>query len=214
MKGLFISFEGNDGSGKSSVIKAVHNKLVDLGYDVILSREPGGSKIAEKIREIILDKDNLGMDDWTEALLYAASRREHLQKTVIPALNKGQIILCDRFLDSSLAYQGKARGLGIENVYKMNEYATEGLLPDLTLLVCVRPEVGLERIGKNRGEKDRLELEAIEFHHNVYDGYLEVLEKYPNRVVKIDGEQTPENVAEDALSVVLNFVKENYSRDN
>ena len=195
MKGLFISFEGNDGSGKSSVIKAVHKELIEQGYDVILSREPGGSKIAEKIREIILDKDNLGMDDWTEALLYAASRREHLQKTVIPALEKGQIILCDRFLDSSLAYQGKARKLGIENVYKMNEYATNGLLPDLTLLVCVRPEIGLERIGKNRGEKDRLELETIEFHHNVYDGYLEVLEKYPDRIVKIDGERTPEEVA-------------------
>ena len=214
MKGLFISFEGNDGSGKSSVIRAVNQKLMDLGYDVILSREPGGSKIAEKIREIILDKDNLGMDDWTEALLYAASRREHLQKTVIPALNKGQIILCDRFLDSSLAYQGKARGLGIDKVFAMNEYATEGLLPDLTLLVCVRPEIGLERIGKNRGEKDRLELEAIEFHNNVYDGYLEVLEKYPNRVVKINGEQTPEKVASDALEVVLNFVKERLNSDN
>ena len=214
MKGLFISFEGNDGSGKSSVIKAVHKELIEQGYDVILSREPGGSKIAEKIREIILDKDNLGMDDWTEALLYAASRREHLQKTVIPALEKGQIILCDRFLDSSLAYQGKARKLGIENVYKMNEYATNGLLPDLTLLVCVRPEIGLERIGKNRGEKDRLELETIEFHHNVYDGYLEVLEKYPDRIVKIDGERTPEEVASSALSVVLNFVKEKMNRDN
>lgn len=214
MKGLFISFEGNDGSGKSSVIKAVHKELIEQGYDVILSREPGGSKIAEKIREIILDKDNLGMDDWTEALLYAASRREHLQKTVIPALEKGQIILCDRFLDSSLAYQGKARKLGIENVYKMNEYATNGLLPDLTLLVCVHPEIGLERIGKNRGEKDRLELETIEFHHNVYDGYLEVLEKYPDRIVKIDGERTPEEVASSALSVVLNFVKEKMNRDN
>lgn len=214
MKGLFISFEGNDGSGKSSVIKAVHKELIEQGYDVILSREPGGSKIAEKIREIILDKDNLGMDDWTEALLYAASRREHLQKTVIPALEKGQIILCDRFLDSSLAYQGKARKLGIENVYKMNEYATNGLLPDLTLLVCVRPEIGLERIGKNRGEKDRLELETIEFHHNVYDGYLEVLEKYPDRIVKIDGERTPEEVASSALSIVLNFVKEKMNRDN
>ncbi len=214
MKGLFISFEGNDGSGKSSVIRVIHQKLVELGYDVILSREPGGSKIAEKIREIILDKDNLGMDDWTEALLYAASRREHLQKTVIPALNKGQIILCDRFLDSSLAYQGKARHLGIDKVYEMNEFATDGILPDLTLLVCVRPEIGLERISKNRGEKDRLELETIEFHHNVYDGYLEVLDKFPNRIVKIDGEKTPDEVACSALEIVLNYVKEHINNDN
>ena len=123
MKGLFITFEGNDGSGKSSVIKAVHQKLNELGYNVILSREPGGSKIAEKIREIILDKDNLGMDDWTEALLYAASRREHINKTIKPALERGDIILCDRYLDSSLAYQGKARHLGIDEVYNMNIFA-------------------------------------------------------------------------------------------
>ena len=214
MKGLFISFEGNDGSGKSSVIKAIYQKLVENGYDVILSREPGGSKIAEKIREIILDKDNLGMDDWTEALLYAASRREHLQKTVLPALEKGQIILCDRFLDSSLAYQGKARHLGVDNVYEMNQYATCGILPDLTLLVSVRPEVGLERISKNRGEKDRLELETIEFHHNVYDGYLEVANKFSDRIVKIDGERTPEEVASSATKVVLDFVKEHFNCDN
>lgn len=214
MKGLFISFEGNDGSGKSSVIKAVHQKLNELGYNVILSREPGGSKIAEKIREIILDKDNLGMDDWTEALLYAASRREHINKTIKPALDRGDIILCDRYLDSSLAYQGKARNLGIDNVYNMNQYATNGLLPDLTLLVCVRPEVGLDRIAKNRSDKDRLELETIEFHHNVYDGYQEVAKTYPNRIKIVDGEKSMEEVANDAIEKVVTFVKENYNNDN
>ena len=214
MKGLFISFEGNDGSGKSSVIKAVHQKLNELGYNVILSREPGGSKIAEKIREIILDKDNLGMDDWTEALLYAASRREHINKTIKPALDRGDIILCDRDLDSSLAYQGKARNLGIDNVYNMNQYATNGLLPDLTLLVCVRPEVGLDRIAKNRSDKDRLELETIEFHHNVYDGYQEVAKTYPNRIKIVDGEKSMEEVANDAIEKVVTFVKENYNNDN
>ena len=214
MKGLFITFEGNDGSGKSSVIKAVHQKLNELGYNVILSREPGGSKIAEKIREIILDKDNLGMDDWTEALLYAASRREHINKTIKPALERGDIILCDRYIDSSLAYQGKARHLGIDEVYNMNQYATNGLLPDLTLLVCVRPEVGLERIAKNRGDKDRLELETIEFHHNVYDGYIEVANKYPERIQIVNGEATMEEVAEDAINKVISFVKERYGNDN
>ena len=122
MKGLFITFEGNDGSGKSSVIEAIKLELEKRGYDIVYSREPGGSKIAEKIREVILDKDNMGMDDKTESLLYAASRREHIMKTILPALNDGKIILCDRFLDSSLAYQGYARGIGIDNVYEMNQF--------------------------------------------------------------------------------------------
>lgn len=213
MKGLFISFEGNDGSGKSSAIKAAYNKLNELGFDVVLSREPGGSKIAEKIRELILDKDNTGMDDWTEALLYAASRREHVQKTLLPAINSGKIILCDRFLDSSLAYQGKARGLGMDNVYNMNQYATDGLLPDLTLFVCVKPEVGMARIKKNARDMDRLELEKMDFHHHVYEGYLELCNKYPNRIVQIDGEMTQTEVAEKSIQVVLDYIKE-HTYDN
>lgn len=207
MKGLFITFEGNDGSGKSSVIEAIKLELEKRGYDIVYSREPGGSKIAEKIREVILDKDNMGMDDKTESLLYAASRREHIMKTILPALNDGKIILCDRFLDSSLAYQGYARGIGIDNVYEMNEYATDGLLPDLTLLVCVRPEIGLNRIkNNNRGELDRLELEKMEFHQKVYEGYLEVQKRFPDRVVIINGEATREEVREEALKVVLEFL--------
>lgn len=209
MKGLFISFEGNDGSGKSSAIKAVYNKLQELGYDVVLSREPGGSKIAEKIRELILDKDNTGMDDWTEALLYAASRREHVQKTILPAINNGKIILCDRFLDSSLAYQGRARGLGLDNVYNINQYATNGLLPDLTLFVCVKPEVGMARIKKNARDMDRLELEKMDFHHQVYEGYLELCDKFKNRIVQIDGEMNQEEVAKKSIQVVLNYILEN-----
>lgn len=207
MRGLFITFEGNDGSGKSSVIEAIQEELEIRGYDIVHSREPGGSPIAEKIREIILDKTNVGMDDKTESLLYAASRREHIVKTVLPALNEGKIVLCDRFLDSSLAYQGYARGIGIDEVYHMNTYATEGLLPDLTLLVCVKPEIGLGRIKNNhRGELDRLELEKMEFHQKVYDGYLQVQKKFPDRVVIINGEASREKVREDALKVVLEFL--------
>ncbi len=209
MRGLFITFEGNDGSGKSSVIEAIRSELTTLGYEVVYSREPGGSKVAEKIREVILDVDNLGMDDKTESLLYAASRREHIKKTVLPALEEGKIILCDRYIDSSLAYQGYARGLGIDEVYNMNLYATEGLLPDLTLLVCVRPEIGLNRIkSNNRGELDRLELEKLEFHNKVYEGYLEVAKKFNDRIVVINGEESREKVRESALSVVMNFIKE------
>lgn len=209
MRGLFITFEGNDGSGKSSVIEAIKNELNQMGFETVYSREPGGSKIAEKIREVILDIDNLGMDDKTESLLYAASRREHIMKTIIPALQDGKIILCDRYLDSSLAYQGYARGIGIDKVYEMNTYATDGLLPDLTLLVCVKPEVGLDRIkSNNRGALDRLEVEKMEFHKKVYDGYLKVQEMFPERIKIINGENTREKVREDALKVVLDFLKE------
>lgn len=215
MKGLFITFEGNDGSGKSSVIEAIKTELINQGYDVIYSREPGGSKIAEKIREVILDIDNLGMDDKTESLLYAASRREHVIKVIKPALEEGKIILCDRYLDSSLAYQGYARGLGIDEVYNMNLFATEGLLPDLTLLVCVRPEVGLDRIKtNNRGTLDRLEIEKMEFHKKVYDGYLKVQEKFSDRIKIINGEQTKEEVRNDALKVVLEFLEEKRNNEN
>lgn len=208
MRGLFISFEGNDGSGKSSAIKAVYQKLVDEGFDVVLSREPGGSKIAEKIREVILDIDNTGMDEWTEALLYAASRREHIQKTIIPSIEKGKIVLCDRFLDSSLAYQGYARGLGIDKVNQLNQFATEGLEPDLTILVCVHPEIGLERIRKNSRDMDRLENETIQFHQKVYYGYQILAKESHNRIIVINGEETQDVVADNTIDVVLKFIKE------
>ena len=208
MKGLFITFEGNDGSGKSSVIAKAKEILEAQGFTVTLTREPGGSKIAEKIRTLILDPSNLGMDDRTEALLYAASRREHLIKTIFPALEKGHIVLCDRFLDSSLAYQGYARNLGIDKVYQMNQFATEGLLPDLTILVCVRPEIGMSRIKKDARDMDRLELEKMTFHDNVYQGYLKVSEKFKDRIVVINGEQTKEQVLNDVKQVIYKFIEE------
>ena len=208
MKGLFITFEGNDGSGKSSALQAVKQELTDLGYDVLYTREPGGSPIAEKIRELILDKANLGMDDKTEALLYAASRREHITKTIIPALKEGKIILCDRFLDSSLAYQGYARELGVDNVLNMNQFATEGLFPDLTILVCVHPEIGMSRIKKDERDMDRLEIEKMTFHTKVYEGYLKVAEKYNHRIVAINGEQTKEEVLQAVKDVLYPFIKE------
>lgn len=208
MKGLFISFEGNDGSGKSSVIKAVYQKLIDEGFEVVLTREPGGSKISEKVRDVILDVDNTGMDDWTEAILYAASRREHIQKTIVPSIRDGKIVLCDRFLDSSLAYQGYARKLGIEKVKELNQFATNGLVPNLTLLVCVRPEIGLDRIRKNERNMDRLENETIDFHKSVYDGYQILYKQNPNRIKLVNGENSPEKVAADAIEIVLNYIRE------
>lgn len=210
MKGILITLEGNDGSGKSSVIEAIRKTLEEKGYPVVYTREPGGSQIAENIRKVILDVENTGMDAKTEALLYAASRREHIEKTIRPALEAGKIVLCDRFIDSSLAYQGYARGLGIDEVYHMNLYATEGLLPDLTILVCVKPEIGIARITQNhRGELDRLESEKMEFHQKVYQGYLAVQKKFPTRIQMIDGEKTKEEVRLDALDIVLRFIGEN-----
>lgn len=207
MRGFFITFEGNDGSGKSSVIGAIKEELEKLNIDVLLTREPGGSKIAEKIRKIILDKDNLEMDPKTEALLYAASRREHIVHTVKPALKEGKVVLSDRYLDSSLVYQGIARNLGVEEVYNLNDFAVEGFLPDLTIMIAVRPEVGMARIKNNRGELDRLELEKMEFHNMVYEGYKTIGVKYPNRIVMINGEQTKEQVIEEAKQIVLNFIR-------
>lgn len=207
MKGLFITIEGNDGSGKSTVIASLKEQLAKLNVEVIYTREPGGSYVAEKIREVILDNDNIAMDDRTEALLYAASRRQHLKETVFPALELGKLVVCDRFIDSSLAYQGVARGLGIDNIYEMNQFATEGFMPDLTIYLLVDPQVGIDR-KSNQKELDRLEHEKLEFHTKVYKGYLELAERFKNRVVIIDANCSVDEECSRVNEVVLNFIKE------
>lgn len=197
MKGLFITFEGTEGSGKTTLIDKVENYLNDKGFKVIKTREPGGIKIAEQIRNVILDVNNTKMDKITEALLYAASRRQHLVEKVLPNLEKGYIVICDRFIDSSLAYQGYARGIGIDKVYKINLSATDGVLPDYTFYIDVRPEIGLSRIEKNNREQNRLDLENITFHKNVYEGYKQVEKMFPERFININGEQSIEEVFND-----------------
>ena len=186
MKGLFISFEGGEGSGKSSVINVVKERLEADGYKVVITREPGGVSVSEQIRNVILDINNT-MSKETEVLLYAASRVEHLYAKVIPLLNEGYIVLSDRYLDSSLAYQGYARGIGIEKVLEVNMFAKE-FLPKVTYFFDVRPEVGLARI-QGREKIDRLDLETLDFHQKVYKGYLEVCKLYPERVMKINAER-------------------------
>ena len=162
----------------------------------MLTREPGGTPISESIRDIILDKKNTMMDPRTEALLYAASRRQHIVEKILPALKEGKIVLCDRFLDSSLAYQGGARGLGIDQVLNINLFATEGLFPDVTFLFDIAPEIGLERIAENSGrEVNRLDVEKLTFHQKVRDAFHELAERYPERYVVIDAAQTPQEVA-------------------
>ena len=190
MKGLFITFEGGEGSGKTTLIEGLVEYLESRNLKVIKTREPGGIKISEDIRNVILDVNNTKMDQITEALLYAASRRQHLVEKVIPYLNEGYIVICDRFLDSSLAYQGHARGIGIDKVYNINLSATDGILPDLTLFIDVRPEVGLKRISSNNREQNRLDLEKMSFHEKVYEGYKIILERFKDRVVSVNGEQS------------------------
>ena len=205
----FITFEGGEGSGKSTVMKDVAARLTKEGYKLVLTREPGGTPIAEEIRNVILDKDNTRMDPRTEALLYAASRRQHLVEKIWPALERGEIVLCDRYLDSSLAYQGGARGLGVDEVLSINMFATEGEYPDLTLLFDLEPEEGLKRIEKNKGrEVNRLDLEKLEFHKKVRDNFHALAKKYSTRYVVIDASK-PLNEVEDE---VYKIIKETISK--
>ena len=206
MKGFFITFEGTEGSGKTTVIEKVEQYYIEKGYQVIRTREPGGSKIAEDIRNVILDVDNTNMDSITEAMLYAASRRQHLVEKVIPNMEKGYIVLCDRFIDSSLAYQGHARNLGIDKVYQLNLIATNGLLPDATIYVDVKPEVGLARIKSNNREQNRLDLEKMSFHEKVYEGYKIVSEMFKDRFKVINGEQDRESVFNDTIAVLNEII--------
>ena len=194
MKGIFITFEGTEGSGKTTIINNIEKELKEKGFKVIKTREPGGSNISEEIRNIILNVENVEMDKITEALLYAASRRQHVIEVIKPHLEKGYIVLCDRYVDSSLAYQGYARGIGIEKVYQLNQFAIEGLLPDLTLYIDVKPEIGLKRISNNHRDQDRLDLEALSFHELVYNGYAEIVKKFPERIKVIPGNTDIEKV--------------------
>ncbi|MCF3944069.1 dTMP kinase [Oceanobacillus alkalisoli] len=208
MKGKFITFEGVEGAGKTSVLHALTDKLIDLGYQVVATREPGGIDIAEQIRSILHDHANTSMEERTEALLYAAARRQHLVEKVLPALDEGKVVLCDRFIDSSLAYQGHARGLGMEEVYQINQFAIQGVMPNLTLLFDITPKKGLERIAANKNrEKNRLDLETIAFHEKVYEGYQLLQEQYPNRIKKINADQAFQDVERSALDCILAYLK-------
>ena len=205
---LFVTFEGPEGSGKTTIANLLTDYLEKEGYEVVHTREPGGNVIAEQIRNIILDKKNTAMDPRTEALLFAASRRQHLVEKVIPALKEGKIVICDRFIDSSLAYQGKGRNLGIDNIYNINLFATDGLLPDLTLLFDIEVEKGLERVFKDKDrEVNRLDVAKVEFHKQVRDGYLEVAKKYPERIKIIDASKSVEEVFNDTKDIILKCLK-------
>lgn len=200
---MFITFEGGEGAGKTTLIAALKKYLEALHLEVVLTREPGGSNIAEKIRQVILDVNNTDMTARTEALLYAASRVQHLDEVIIPALKENKVVVCDRYLDSSLAYQGYARGLGFESVLKINTYALD-YLPNLTFYIDLDPQIGLDRI-KNRSQ-NRLDKEQLDFHLKVREGYLKIAELYKNRVVVINGNQSIEQVIEEVMTKIKEVV--------
>lgn len=200
---MFVTIEGPEGSGKSSVTKKVVELLEKDGLSVVLTREPGGTPISEQIRNVILDKENTTMDPITEALLYAASRRQHLVEKVWPLSKEGKIIISDRFLDSSLAYQGGARNIGIDKVLSINLFATEGYYPELTLLFDLDPRIGLARIAANKGrEVNRLDLEKIEFHDSVRQTFLSLSKRFPDRYVVLDASKPFDDVVKDAYNAI------------
>lgn len=203
--GKFITVEGPDGAGKTTLINGLTAKLeASLNVPLILTREPGGDPIAEQIRRIILDPANTDLDPRAEALLYAASRRQHLVHTVLPALAAGQLVLCDRFVDSSIAYQGYGREIGEEGILAINAFATDGRQPDLTLYLDISAEEGIRRIQANRSQADqnRLDVETIDFHQRVHQGYQVLRAQYPDRIQVIDATQSPEAMQAEALRIV------------
>ena len=205
MSGLFVSFEGGECSGKTTIIKKLEKYYKDNGYKVLISREPGGTSIAEQIRNVILDNSNTAMTAKCEALLYAASRIQHVEEKILPALKDNYIVLCDRFIDSSLAYQGYARGLGFDLIYKANEFVLDHL-PDLTILIDIKPEIALGRLNNREDKINRLDAEGLKFHQAVYDGYHKLLELYPNRIKAIDGTKSEEDVFLDALNLINSYL--------
>lgn len=205
--GCFIVFEGSDGSGKTTICDIVCQKLTDMGFDIVHTREPGGIEIAEKIRNIILDPLNTAMDAKTEALLYAASRRQHLVEKVIPSLKENKIVICERFVYSSLAYQGKARGIGYDGIMAINDFAIDGCKPDITIYLDVDEETGHARINQ-RSSKDRLDGETDNFHHLVNEGYKEILELYKDNIKVVDATNSIDKVSKDCLNVILDYIND------
>lgn len=207
-KGKFIVFEGGEGSGKSTILEMVYGYLNENNIKCIKTREPGGIDISENIRKVLLNTNNIKMDAKTEALLYVASRRQHLVERVIPELEKGSVVLCDRFIYSSLAYQGYARNIGINDIYTINKFAIEDYMPDLNILFDLSPEIGLNRIGRNKNrEVNRLDLEGIDFHNKVRMGYLKLYEENKESFIKIDAGKSIEEVFDDVKKIIYDFIK-------
>lgn len=207
-QGFLVSIEGPDGSGKSTLIQELASYYSNQGTEVVVTREPGGARIAEQIRQILLDPEHAEMEEKTELLLYIASRRQHLVEKVLPALDRGALVLMDRFIDSSVAYQGYGRGLDLEAIHWLNQFATDGKKPDLTLLLDLPAAEGLARIQATRSnDVDRLDQEDLSWHERVREGYLRLLEEEPTRFVKVDASQELSLVVEQALTLIQERLK-------
>lgn len=201
MKGIFISMEGPDGSGKSTQIELLKKYLETVGYDIVITREPGGTKISEAIREIILNREYVNMSYMTEALLYAGARAQLVAEVIKPALEAGKAVISDRFVDSSAVYQGMARGLGTDRIYSLNEFALQGIMPDLTIHLDLPARVGIGR-KKDQKELDRMEMEALDFHERVAEGYRTLAKNAPDRIYTIDATLDIETIHEEIVSKI------------
>lgn len=206
-KGKFIVFEGGEGSGKSTMLEKSYEFLISKNIECIKTREPGGINISEQIRTVILDTNNLEMNAKTEALLYAAARCQHLTEKVIPALEAGKHVLCDRFIDSSLAYQGYARNIGIDDIYSINKFAIGDFMPDLSIIFDVDPQVGLDRISKDKNrEINRLDKEKLEFHKMVREGYNKVSYMDNRNIIKIDASKGIDEVFNELKDIIIKYI--------
>ncbi len=199
-KGYFVTLEGGEGSGKSTQLKLLEDYLDKGGYDVIYTREPGGTPISEEIRKILLGGKNVEMSDETEALLFAAARAQHIKEKILPAIAEGKTVVCDRYVHSSLVYQGYARGLG-EFVEKVNSYALENCMPDVTIFLDITPERAFARKGGADAD-DRLEQSGIDFHRRVYDGYVRMAEKFPDHFVRVNADRGIDEVFAEILDTL------------
>ena len=206
--GTFITLEGGEGTGKTTVIKLVQEKLEKEGYNIVLTREPGGTRIAEQIRGVILDKSNTEITGMCEALLFAAARAQHVEELVRPSLKENKIVISDRYFDSNLVYQGILQNIGVDKLYDLNMVATNNLVPDLTVLFDLDPIIGQQRIAANKGrEVNRLDVKGLEYHQNIRKGYLTIAKKYPDRIKVIDASKEPSIVAEEVYQLIKKVIK-------
>jgi dTMP kinase len=205
--GLFVTFEGVEGSGKSTQADRLQRSLEERGHDVVRSREPGGTPLGERIRELLLDREETGMEPVAELMLFLASRAEHVARVVVPALERGAVVLSDRYGDASIAYQGGGRGLGVELVTRLNETATGGVQPDVTYLLDVAPETGQRRKSRDESAPDRIEQETMSFHERVRRTYLDLAAREPARFVVLNGERDAGEVAAEILARTERLLK-------
>ncbi len=204
--GLFITVEGTDGSGKTTQIQLMKQYLENMGYQVILTREPGGTQVSEKIRDLVLDKENSDIAPITEMILYAASRAQHVSKLIKPALEEGKVVICDRFVDSSYAYQGFGRNIDLKAIADVNRIAVDGIIPDITFFLDIDVETAIKR-RVAATEADRIEQEKLDFHKNVYDGYKKLSVLYPERIKTIDAQRTVEEIADDIKEYLISIIE-------